>query len=224
MGMASQESETTMGDLAQAIVDLGRTSEQRRTARRSLREATAVVIAAMLQHLRVGDQAWLDAKREDDGSEDVFGPSKRLYRIERVGWRVADKTPLDPDGVPVRCTPIDQFGSHPKGAPTLVRYDETMSLDKDGRRYQGAVLLDVRSDYVDSEGLVHPVDGRDIWRIEPSDEEHSPQVDLHLATDHELLLFARDAATIVQRINRHFSFEAKVFTDAAEDIARLSPR
>lgn len=207
-----------MGDLAQAIVDLGRTSEQRRTARRSLREATAVVIEAMLQHLRVGDQAALP-----EGDE-VFGPSERLYRIERVGWRVVDKTPLDPDGVPVRYTPIDQYGSHPKGAPTLVRYDETMTLDQGGRRYLGAVLLDVRSDYVDSEGLAHPVDGRDVWRICPSDEEHSPQVDLHLATDHELLQFASDAATIVQRINRLNSFEAKVFSDAAEAIARLAPR
>lgn len=205
-----------MGDLAQAIVDLGRTSEQRRNARRSLREATAVVITAMLRHLRVGDHAAFTTK-----DDDFLGPY--FYRVERVGWPLMDMRRRDPDGVLLDYPDADDSFDHPKGAATLVRYDDTVHLHKQ-ETIRGAVLLDVRTEHVDDDGITHPVDGRAVWRIDPSDEEWSPQTDLYLATDTDLMRFANDAATIVERMNRDFSSEAKRFGDAAEAIARLAPR
>lgn len=216
-----------MGDLAQAIVDLGRTSEQRRTARRSLREATAVVVEAMLQHLRVGDRVAIDEEKEDFGTPPLY-QTPRLYRVERIGWPLVDMRRRDPDGLLFDGLGGDEdFFSHPKGATTLVCYEDTTHLyapPTKGHHFQGAVLLDVRADYVDEGGKRHPVEGRDVWRIAPSHETMSPSVDLHLATDDDLLQFAMDAATVVQRMNRDFSSEAKRFGDAAAAIARLAPR
>ena len=60
-----------MPSLAEALVSLERAATERRTARRELREATAVVAKAIAAPLRVGDSVTVN------GSE---------YRVVRLGW------------------------------------------------------------------------------------------------------------------------------------------
>jgi hypothetical protein len=205
-----------MGDLAQAIVDLGRSSEQRRNTRRQFREATAVVIEELLRHLRVGDEAAFRADEDDPASE------SHAYRVERVTWPLVDNRWRDPDGFLAGGSGGDlEEWNHPRGGQTLVRYDQRFA---EGDYLDGAVLFDPRVSYVDGDGIEHPAAGRSIVRITPADETHSPDVDLHLATDTDLMRFAADAIEIVRKLNREFSEDAARFAEATDAIARLAPR
>lgn len=201
-----------MGDLAQAIVELGRTSEHRRNARRQFREATAVVLTEMLRHLRVGDEA-----RFTEKDDDFLGPY--LYRVERIGWPVQNMSPNDPDQF--YDPDLDTF-PHPKGATTLIRYDGIVIFGDTRKPLKGAVLLDPRTPFVGNDGVPHPPSGRAIWRTPSADEESPRTADLHLATDSDLLIFADTAQDIVTRMSRDFARTADRFSKATDAIARLT--
>src|SRR5258708_19561265 len=73
-----------MGDLARAIVDLGRAAEGRRSARRELGEAVTIVVRAITAQLRVGDAVKVDALSSADPAELV--PTVD-YVAAKVRWR-----------------------------------------------------------------------------------------------------------------------------------------
>lgn len=93
-----------MTDLAAAIVDLGKSAQSRKSARRHLEEAAATVAAAIRKHLRRGDEVEVEylalTWNGDHAAEPVWGPLPAdnaegailvTYSVQR--FRGADGTP-----------------------------------------------------------------------------------------------------------------------------------
>src|SRR5260370_38713401 len=72
----------TVGDLAQAIVALGRAAEKRRMARGDLAEATDTIAKAIRDELRAGDKVTVEADAEDNSTT-----YNVIYRAATVQYR-----------------------------------------------------------------------------------------------------------------------------------------
>jgi hypothetical protein len=213
-----------MGDLAKAIVDLGVSAQRRRDARRDLRDAIAAVVGEMTRHLRAGDWVTLYANDADPFDSDT------VWAIERVSWPVSNPH-VGRDG---RCTDGLSFDErhsstfdHPRGANALVLYAGVKML-KPSTRYDGAVIADPRvpwqSTAADGTVEVYPVKGRDIGRIEGSDEGRPYFADLFLATDVQQLRFADNAVRVMEAFADRFDSNAERYRKASQTIAKLAPR
>jgi hypothetical protein len=96
MGVITRLAEevVNMGDLAQAIVSLGRIAERRRGARTDLIEATDTIAAAIREELRTGDMVEVERHAQELLSGLIFAPGKATYRATRVTINAAAK-PID---------------------------------------------------------------------------------------------------------------------------------
>ena len=83
-----------MGDLAQAIVSLGRIAERRRGARTDLIEATDTIAAAIREELRTGDMVEIERHAQEFLSGLIYAPGKATYRATRVNVNAAPR-PID---------------------------------------------------------------------------------------------------------------------------------
>lgn len=75
-----------MGDLAQAIVSLGRAAERRRGARVDLIEATDTIATAIREELRSGDA--VEVEGHQDFLTSLITATKVTYRASRVTRRL----------------------------------------------------------------------------------------------------------------------------------------
>jgi hypothetical protein len=184
-----------MGDLTQALIDLGMAEKGRARSRSTLRDATTTVAGAILERLRTGDTVTVD----EAGSPAM----KVVYRAGRIRWQVSQWANWE-----------DHWGwSDP--ATTLLRND--------------AALIDVREADMDSRSnILHVVGSRirldDGHAFAFQDDEDEDGAAGHLATDTERLAFAREAPSVITAFAELLGREDRAFSDAAETIARLTPR
>ncbi len=75
-----------MGDLAQAIVSLGRAAERRRGARADLIEATDTIASALREELRSGDS--VEVEGHQDFLTSLISTAKVTYHASRVTRRL----------------------------------------------------------------------------------------------------------------------------------------
>jgi len=80
-----------MGDLAQAIVSLGRIAERRRGARADLIEATNTIAEAIREELRTGDSVEVEVHAQEFLSGLIYAPGKATYRATRVTINAAPR-------------------------------------------------------------------------------------------------------------------------------------
>lgn len=206
-----------MGDLAQAIVDLGINADRRRQARKTLKFAVETVVSELLRHLRVGDWVILPAN-EDEFPLDI----DRTYRVEKITWDVIDTEPYGPDPDTIHPPHIYQ---HEQGATTLVRYDGLGLVPRPATPYDGAVLLDPRRpmkwDHPALGELTHAVHGRGVYLFKSADDDRRWQTKLHLATDADLAQFADEAVRVAREFTKQHANQASLYSDAAGSIMRM---
>lgn len=222
-------------DLTTALLQLERTSARRKTARRSLREATDVVASAILDRTRTGDSATIyrvdppQMTRADlaDPRTVCFATSRDAYEhhfplTEAARQKGYAETIIE-KGERGRVTevhysvvrvtwPVSQWAGGaraflcPQPAATLVRGD--------------AVLLDVRDGYHDGSNSHNPV-GRSIVSV---DEDEQEEETLHLATDGERERFAEEAGAVIAQLAVLYEREARDMEAAATAVAKVVPR
>lgn len=201
-----------MGDLAVAMVDLARSAEERRVARRHLRQSVEVVAYEILRHMRTGDYA---AFPDPTGLSE--GNIRHFYVAEAVSW------PQKPRGSG-EGGPADRFGD-PAGVG-LVRYVGSPTLPGNSAKpiVHGGVMNDPREPWQTNDGVDWVPLGRDLIWCEPQVERVRYEAKLHLANDEELGLFADEALVLTKMLGKQLHRHAGQFRTAADKLTKLSPR
>jgi hypothetical protein len=183
-----------MGDLTQALVDLGRAEVGRVRSRAALRDATTTVAGAILERLRTGDSVTVDET----------GPSglKAVYRVAKVCWQVSQWANWE-----------DGWGWS-KSEATLLRNDAVL-VDVREDEFDGSNLLHVVGSRI-------RVDGGHAFASHDDEDVDGPAG--HLATDAERLEFAKEASAVIAAFAELLAGEDRAFAAAAQAIAKLTPR
>ncbi len=185
-----------MGDLTHALISLASAEKGRARSRASLRDATTTVAEAILDRLRTGDTVTV--------SEAGSPALKAVYRAGRIRWQVSQWANWD-EG--------NWQWSDPE--VTLLRND--------------AALIDVRERNIDSRSNILRVVGSRIilddgHAFAGQDDEDDEGPEGHLATDAERLAFAAEAPAVLAAFTALLDSEDRAFADAAQTVAKLTPR